>query len=187
MIMKHHTPRYVAVIGTAGRDKEKSMDKKLWQLMTADLHRRICSADHMVSGGAAWADHLAVHAYLHGWCDKLYLFLPAPFENGQFTGSYPSSGTTANYYHKRFRFNAGVDSLRQIELAIAKGAIVESEPVSAGYTGMFARNKKVAALATVALAYTYGVGEIPADGGTLGTWKQIISDDKTHISLEGIC
>lgn len=183
---KEYVHRCIAVIGTAGRDKERVMDASLWRRMTEDLSHRINPADVLISGGAAWADHLAVHAYLHGWCSKLYLFLPAPFQGGHFLGGFPSSGNTANYYHKKFVQCAQVDGLKQIEQAIAKGAIVESEPVSASYAGMFARNKKVAAHATAAIAYTYGIGLTPADGGTLGTWKQIKSDDKIHVSLYGI-
>lgn len=56
----------------------------------------------------------------------------------------------------------------------------------ARYIGMFARNKKVAVIATSAIAYTFGTGDIPADGGTLSTWKQIKSDDKVHVPLASL-
>ena len=48
---------------------------------------------------------------------------------------------------------------------------------------MFARNKKIARLADSVLAYTFGQGEAPADGGTLDTWQQINCADKAHVNL----
>lgn len=45
--MQNTSPMRLAIIGTAGRD------------------------EHLISGGAAWADHLAVHAYHSGWVNEL--------------------------------------------------------------------------------------------------------------------
>lgn len=179
-------PRRIAVIGTAGRDKAHVMDSVLWSKMVTDLAKRIVSTDTLVSGGAAWADHLAVNAYLNNQCANLMLFLPAPFLRGKFVGEYPGAGNTSNYYHKRFGLHTGVNSLKQIELAITKGATVEFEPVSVSCAAMFVRNKKVAACATTAIAYTFGAGSTLADGGTWNTWKQITADDKVHVSLISI-
>ena len=78
--------RRLAVIGTAGRDKTQHMTRGLWQAMKADLQGRLKSGDTLVSGGAAWADHLAVQAYLDDWCEDLKLFLPALFIGGRFFG-----------------------------------------------------------------------------------------------------
>lgn len=49
----------LAVIGTAGRDKTVPMTRKLWDSMCTDLAARLEPTDVLVSGGAAWADHIA--------------------------------------------------------------------------------------------------------------------------------
>lgn len=177
------TQNTIAVIGTAGRDKTIVMTQRLWVAMVADLKQRINIDDVLVSGGAAWADHLAVHAFLQGWCKSLILFLPAPFESERFNGPNSSSASTANYYHREFKQVTGVDGLNDIAKAISKGCMVLCEPSSDGYQAMFARNKKVASTATACIAYTFGDGDEPADGGTLNTWKQIKSADKVHVPL----
>jgi hypothetical protein len=77
----------------------------------------------------------------------------------------------------------GVDGRAQIAQAVTQGAKLSVEPAAAGYGGMFARNKKVASVCDSAIAYTFGEGDRPADGGTFDTWKQINGSDKVHVSL----
>jgi hypothetical protein len=172
----------IAVIGTAGRDKSQPMGSPLWQAMTQDLRRRVTADDVLISGGAAWADHLAVHAFLAGWVKALELYLPAPLTAGKFQGPHSSAGSAANYYHEKFKRETGVDGLAELEEAIGRGAAVSFEPAAPGYAAMFNRNKKVAKECTAAIAYTFGAGEQPADGGTLNTWKQI-AGPKVHVCL----
>lgn len=175
--------RRLAVIGTAGRDKSKPMTARLWAAMAADLQGYILSGDLLVSGGAAWADHLAVHAFLQGWVDGLRLYMPAPFTSGKFVGPSGSAASAANYYHDLFQAATGLNSLAEIGRAIDMGAAASFEPVSPGYDAMFARNKKVAQACNACVAYTFGCGVVPADGGTLDTWKKISASDKRHVGL----
>ncbi len=175
--------RRVAVIGTAGRDKSKPMTKATWEAMVDDLRPRLQLDDVLISGGAAWADHLAVHAYLQGWCQGLKLYLPAPFQVNKFLGPSSSAASAANYYHQQFQIATGVRGLSEIHDAIVKGAIAACEPAAAGYAAMFARNAKVAGDATLMLAYTFGDGAQPADGGTLNTWNTFGASDRIHIPL----
>jgi len=180
--------RYLGVIGTAGRDKAAPLNLALWNAMCEDFKLRLRPGDHLVSGGAAWADHLSVHAYLQGWCKALTLYLPAPFspEHGfiqQFSGNARTAASAANYYHQCFKQKTGVDGIAQIAQAIEQGATVHSEPFGQGYGAMFARNKKVAKKVSAVVAYTFGSGERPADGGTNDTWNQIESADKVHVPL----
>lgn len=176
----------LGVIGTAGRDKSKPMTLELWQAMCEDFKARLTGNEHLVSGGAAWADHLAVHAFLEGWAPALTLYLPAPMGARQFQGPHSSAASAANYYHEKFSRVVGVDSFAQIRQAFDRGAIISEEPAAPGYGAMFARNKKVAQRINAVVAYTFGPGDEPADGGTLNTWKQIESTYKVHVPLGGL-
>jgi DNA helicase-2/ATP-dependent DNA helicase PcrA len=174
--------RTVAVIGTAGRDKDKPMTAALWERMVADAKTRVRPEDTLVSGGAAWADHLAVRLYLDGDVKHLILHLPAPFANGQFQGERESAASAANYYHHLFSTTLDVDTRQELADAIAKGAKVTEQPAAKGYGGMFARNALVAKASDAVIAYTFGDGNEPADGGTKDTWGQV-KGDRLHVPL----
>jgi len=181
--------RRLSIIGTAGRDKDKPLTAALWDAMVADARKRVCLTDTLVSGGAAWADHVAVKLFLDGSVKQLELHLPAPLDGGIYTGpDRNSSGSAANYYHGLFKRITGVEGLKEIEKAIERGALVTFEPEAPGYAAMYARNKKVAGSSNAMLAYTFGEGDVPADGGTKGTWDQstIAASEKVHVNLESI-
>lgn len=180
--------RNVAIIGTAGRDKTKPMTKALWEAMCADASGRFLPdvGYHLISGGAAWADHVAVWLFLNGEVDKLTLHLPAPILEGLvFSGPPGSAATAANFYHAKFSKIIGKDSIQQITLARDMGAKITEQPMSEGYGAMFARNNLVAADANMCLAYTWGEGKVPADGGTKYTWDKI-TGRKVHVPLGGL-
>lgn len=146
----------------------------------------------LVSGGAAGADHLAVLlASELGY--PLELHLPCPWDPEK--KAYRDSGErnwrtnpggTSNHYHRLFSKACfqGVEnrSLEHIDQALKSPsvrAIVGS--------GFFERNSEVAKADRI-LAFTFGPGETPADGGTLDTWKKAraLGRDCLHISLAGV-
>lgn len=177
----------VAVIGTAGRDKGRTYDIDLWCAMYEDAYERFKpeKEHHLISGGAAWADHIAVELFLAGRVKNLTLHLPSLFASHTlcFVGPAGSSAAAANYYHEKFTKATGVHSRRQIAEAISKGAVITEQPSAPGYGGMFARNDLVARDAEGCLAYTWSAGREPADGGTKYTWDKI-TGRKVHISLQ---
>ena len=176
----------IAVIGTAGRDKGKPYSRSLWERMLEDASGRFTSDVELVSGGAAWADHIAVALFLANPVRfRLRLYLPTVFapHTCRFVGPANSSASAANYYHEQFTKIAGVDGRQDIAEAISMpGVTYECEPSSAGYGGMFARNKKVAQSVIGCLAYTWGEGKEPLDGGTKNTWDQVVGR-KVHVPL----
>lgn len=182
-------PQRYAIIGTAGRDKDKPMTAEHYRFMVVDAKRHIPKGAHVVSGGAAWADHIAVTLFLFGWAGAITLHLPAPFDRvvGKFVDSgFKSAGGTANYYHRLFSAAIERDTLHQINCVLADAGTspnvtVTEELASVGIGGMFARNSKVAQCENM-LAYTFGIGNVPADGGTKDTWDKC-QGNKTHISL----
>lgn len=63
-----------AIIGTAGRDKAKPMTRKTWDWMLRTAMEQIPPDSHLVSGGAAWSDHIAVALFLMDYAAELTTF-----------------------------------------------------------------------------------------------------------------
>lgn len=192
----------VAIIGSAGRQGDASyVSRQLYDLMFTETCRIIESWGivHAVSGGAAFADHLAVRAYLEGHVKSLRLFLPARFSGKAFVPdprSRTDAGSVSNGYHRDFSSKCGIDSLAEIAEAIRKGA------TTSVHEGFQTRNIEVANAVDHMLAFTFGsattrdiTSDMPgfqnaANAGlkiTKGTahcwgeaWK---SQLKTHINL----
>ena len=139
--------------------------------------------DQLISGGAAWADHIAVHLFNGNYVRHLKLHLPAPFENGSFLGGYGTSGGAANYYHQKMSKTLGINSLLEIDQALSKhGADYTEQAHAQGYKAMVERNQLVADEAELLIAFTFGEGASPADGGTKITWD-MCQGNKVHFSL----
>jgi hypothetical protein len=176
------TTRY-AIIGTAGRDKTIPMSMALWQWMLDKAKTLIPRDAHLVSGGAAWADHIAVALFLEGYSDRLTLHLPAPLskESGWFIGSDRGSAVAANFYHQKFSKIIGRNSLAELLEAATWSTCDGTFEDLPGYRGMFVRNAKVAQCEAM-LAFTFGKGNEPATGGTLDTWNKC-QGERLHVSL----
>ena len=180
----------VAIIGTAGRDKGRVYDLNLWCNMWDDALSRFKDGEkyRLVSGGAAWADQLAVELFLAKPDQfELELYLPAPLSltRGIYLGEKGSAGAASNYYHDKFLQQTGIDGRRQILQAIKQKCDVDWEESIAGMRAFFVRNKKVAEASDACLAYTWGEGKEPADGGTKNTWNQI-KGRRVHVPLTSL-
>lgn len=176
----------LAVIGTAGRDANPKLTRNLWEDMCEhfSLYLHENNVKHVVSGGAAWADHLAVYAKLNGKVDRLTLFLPARLNYSGYIGPKKSSASASNYYHKRFSQTIAEDSLVQLNDVLKRpGVSACFEEASSGYGSLFKRNLKVAKFCTSILAYTFNPYDFPADGGTRHTWDNSSAEEKVHIDL----
>lgn len=172
----------VAIIGTAGRGTSfQNLNIEVFLKMLADTEKKLKNLGKkliLVSGGAAWADHLAVDLYLRNIYKNLILYLPAAFEKEQFIDNgFKSPGNTANYYHKKFSEKVGRNTLKEIALTKEKGA------QHFIFNGFHARNLEVAK-SDILLAYTFGSGQEPADGGTLHTWKNSTASIKIHQPIQ---
>jgi hypothetical protein len=180
----------IAIIGTAGRKDDAprmSVGLYRWMVMRAmEEIEAIVEATgnasiHLVSGGAAWADHVAVSLYLKGVGASLNLMLPAPFdirqccyiENGQ-----GSPGQVANYYHGVFSGHMGRNTMEGIMAASVQGADLRV------FDGFHARNREVGKVDAL-IAFTFADGRIPKDGGTAHTWRNSRAPIKVHVSLTG--
>lgn len=125
---------------------------------------------HLVSGGAAYMDHLAVRIFLAGLADKLTLHLPCKWDRvhrrledtGEFNWA-KNPGGTANALHRKFQKKTGVDSFGEMAKAIAHpNCTVTVSP------GFHARNVLMAE-SDILIALTFGHGAKVKDGGTAHT------------------
>lgn len=186
----------LAIIGTAGRKEDEGrLTLPMWRdvYKGVRMRTRMMMVEDLASGGAAWADHLAVQLYLMNEVKSLHLFLPAPFEGGRFRdiGGFGTKnpGGTSNYYHRKFSAKLKINSLADIEEAIRKGATVT---VDSG--GFFGRNSLLANATNQVIALTFGARDYAGpwvnadvaglkDGGTAHTWNRC----QHHTYVEHIC
>lgn len=147
----------LAIIGSAGRDEAAPISRALYDKMYDRLAWYVerWAVTTAVSGGAAFADHLAVRAYLSGLVRNLTLYLPAHFQNGAYVPNPRvqfNPGKTSNNFHERFGRKTGVQGLAEIAEAIEKGANVHV------VEGFHNRNCEVASHCDYLLAFTFGSG-----------------------------
>lgn len=178
----------VAIIGTAGRDRNRIMTRATWDWMVSSAMNCIPAGSHVVSGGAAWADHVAVRLFMDGHASALTLHLPSHMNDSGFIGPYQSAGSAANYYHERFSRAIGENTIQQLLECITHDACTGSAQQPApGYSAMFTRNKLVVNELDTEhdgmVAFTFGQGNEPADGGTNHTWGLFRGHDKLHLTI----
>jgi len=183
----------VSIAGTAGRGPDgDKLSFDLYQQMediVFDLIQGIRKDREviLISGGAAWSDHLAVSLYLKGVFPNLILHLPCEWKDGSFfdNGKSKNVGSISNFYHKKFSEKLKIfNSLSEIDTAIKSKNCTTT--VSKGF---HARNELMAK-SEVLIALTFGNKQIVNDGGTSHTCKEYIKncvdkrEDKSyHIDL----
>lgn len=161
----------LGIIGTAGRGPDGDRLKAnpgYWRTMQA-VAQIVCTITQptgLVSGSAAYADHLAVQLYLDDLVPALTLHMPVEWTGHGFkeTGGRFDAGRTSNYYHSLFSAAMGIDSLAEIQRAIECGAVVHC-----GAGGFKERNTEIAREADVMLAFTFGEGAKLKPGGSEDT------------------
>jgi hypothetical protein len=192
------TIRRLGIIGTAGRkDDAPKMSRALYDRMCTIARSLIAERDytHLVSGGAAWADHVAVTLTLEGLipAPHLTLHLPARLIDNAYSTS-TRDGGVANHYHRLFHQKAEIDGLADLHAVSALGADLRVNP-----SGFKARNSDIARDSTGLLAFTFGTGKSWSlqtfenvnassaglkDGGTADTFTKCQAAEKFHVCLD---
>jgi len=181
----------IAIIGTAGRGSDADrLDARVYGLIREAIRAEVRKLPRpwcLVSGGAAYADHVAVDFFIEGVADSLTLHLPAPFVIGGLGQSShfderTESGRTANYYHRLFSDKlqaAGAlpSSFDDLAHAIERGARFFV------HDGFLSRNMFVGRV-DVLIAATFGRGSVPKDGGTKHCWDNSRAPKNIHIPIE---
>lgn len=149
----------------------------------------------LVSGGAAWSDHVAVRLFSSDVkFDGLELYLPARLTDKHTDRGFPgcidsgskdwrkNNGMVLNHYHKKFAEKLLLTStatLQEIRNARDRGAHIHVRD------GFKARNTAVAQ-SEYMIAFTWGTRtDTPCKGGTHDTWKKC-HGVKIHIPLNRI-
>ncbi|KAI9355067.1 hypothetical protein DFJ73DRAFT_287720 [Zopfochytrium polystomum] len=144
----------------------------------------------LVSGGAAWADHVAVRLFKKHPSTKLTLHFPCRFlshepsprfEDTGLGGWRQNPGRSANTYHDSFSRAIGASSLSELAAAVAHERVI----VGTERGGFHFRNTKVAAQAQRMIALARGGSAAPESGGTLDTWSKC-KGLKLHVALGGL-
>lgn len=198
----------IAIIGTAGR----GLDGRVLTLNTwCDMYDKLqdiiddirdrnrldpTASFGLVSGGSAWADHLAVRFFMDMPMEftSLDLYLPCAFavNRNMFydTGERnfrSNPGGTVNYYHRRFSEHLGTSSLQELAAVLQKGP-AQGCRAHVNEQGLFARNTDVARNSDAIVAFTYGNGPVLKPGGTADTMQKFLQfhpDTRTayHVDL----
>jgi hypothetical protein len=182
----------VSIIGTAGRKSDANkLNAELFAKMVVQAKQTIETTwglfpenVELVSGGAAWADHVAVRLFLNNPEYRIRLELPAAWEENQFADSgtkdwKQNHGRVANHYHSEFEKKSGIHSLEDIQVAKERDAVLNAHT-----KGFFARNA-IVAKSEYLIAFTFGKNsQPPKDSGTLHTWKLAKAANKIHFDID---
>ena len=183
----------VVIIGSAGHHVEdkKYLDSQLYTKVVNQVDQKIqpWKNIHLISGGAAFVDHVAISLFLKHVTEgaKLTLFLPCEFDcqQNQFAECHP--GPIATKEHRDFEKRTGIESLVEITKAIKLGAKVRVvSDLKIDPKGWHARNMKIAASVSLddsLFAFTWYAGSEPKpDSGTRRTWD-MTKCSKQYFSL----
>jgi len=175
---------HVAIIGTAGRKEDaRRMSKALFDRMVdhaAHQQRVVWKLPNdrvvLVSGGSAWADHVAVRLFLNEALDPdghpyagLQLFLPCPFiltaataralDNGSWQWQ-ANPGRLLNSLHQAF--SQTMQKEKEMKSASAASAAASASGISASQH-QFQHQSQIPSLNDIAVAKSFGA-RLPFEG-----------------------
>jgi hypothetical protein len=180
----------VSIIGTCGRTNSDKLSKELYEKMI-DKTKDIIENDFklnlkdiiLISGGAAWSDHILIDLYLNDYVINAKIYLPCKWItdvgfNQNMTYSKYDVGRIANYYHNLFGAKTNKKSLSEIQQCINKGIQIDTSNY-----GFKNRNSMVANSEYI-IAFTFD--DVPKSGGTFDTWNKSKSKYKINVNLNDL-
>lgn len=185
----------ISIIGTAGRGADAlRMTAELFEQMVRVARHLIQTNGgdepvDLISGGAAWSDSVALYLWLRHRQEfrSLTLHLPCRWDHDKRqhhdNGSWDwkeNPGRTANRYHQEFSAKMNRNTLADMHDALSAGATFVDT-----YKGFHERNGHVADCDYL-IAFTWGDGATPTDGGTADTWKKSKAKCKTHVRCSSL-
>ena len=175
----------LAIIGTSGRNPQDGA-KLLNFHMQWMAENVLCYIEHilktttdniiLVSGGSAWADHVAVQLYLEYNFGGLELYLPTNFDIIQKKYADTYEGLMLNILHMQCKEKIHVDVLNELAEAISKKTtkvIVKK--------GVFQKNSLISKNCDHLICFIFG--QTISGGGSYDTWKKTKHQNKTLLDL----
>jgi predicted NAD-dependent protein-ADP-ribosyltransferase YbiA (DUF1768 family) len=195
----------LGVIGTAGRGE--NLTKEHFLFMVERTKKAVAAikaatgaeAIRLVSGGAAWSDHVAISLLMGAEVEALTLHLGAEFENNAFTVKEANdAGDAMNKYHRQFSLamTDGESQSWSLEDIQAMVNTYWNDPrderhqvtfQSGEIKGLFDRNTLIAEDSDFLIAFTFG--ENGPIGGVKDTYDKYLALGKKnarHVSLVGV-
>lgn len=181
----------ISIIGTSGRGHNSElMDKNLYLSMLQKVSNIVDSLGignecvDLISGGAAWADHLVISLMIMNRQNTISenyksvtLYLPCDWRDGKHDDNC-CTGKTANNLHKKFSNIININSLDQIEWCKNNGGIIDSSNKG------FKNRNTVVAKCDILIAFTWFEGNKPLSGGSCDTWNKAKNANRIHIPLK---
>jgi len=182
----------VAIIGFAGGHCTAPLSPELYARMVAraeaiirDEFKLDIAAVELVSGGAAWSDHVAVTLFLRHKPASLTIYAPCEWDttSGRFVDNGRGSGWKENPAHYANKLHANFAAITALLPAHDMlDAVVLGATIHAG-RGFHARNTSIANAATYMIAFSWGDGDAPDSGGTRNTWDKCHAAHKVHVPM----
>lgn len=182
----------VAIIGFAGGHCTAPLSPALFERMVARAEAIIrdefgldVGAVELVSGGAAWGDHVAVTLFLRHTMPALTIYAPCEWDgdtgrfvdNGRGPGWKENPAHYANKLHANFATITALRPADDMLDAVARGATIHAG------RGFHARNTSIADAATHMIAFSRADGAAPERGGTRDTWNKCSAAHKVHVPM----
>lgn len=177
----------IAIIGPSGRYDTEFLTANVYQKMIAKTKKIITEKLKMnpndvelISGGAAWSDHVAVKLFVDKFVTDVTLCITAKWDSTnkkyiESSGKY-DCGRISNFYHAKFTDVVGYSTLEELDTAITEGINIKYFP------GFKNRNNEIAN-AKYLIAFSFD-DTAPSQGGTLHTWTASKSKTKININIK---
>jgi hypothetical protein len=189
----------IGIIGTAGRKSDAARLNwdvyiLMYEAVLAELRKHSRPWD-VRSGGAAWADHIAVKLFLRAEINTLALYLPAPLRSNPKDCGFVATeaGRTLNHYHRLFsecyprpsnQCSSRDEIARAVKLSARQEVVTGETPIEGYDLGAYFRPRNLlVGKCDVLIALTFGDGQIPKDGGTRHCWDNSPAPLKIHIPI----
>lgn len=178
----------LAIIGTSGRfnDDFNKLNANHFEWMANNVMcyiTEVIGADPsgviLVSGGSAWADHVAVQLYLNSNYKfaGLELYLPSKFDQKYTHYVNTHEGRLLNSLHTKCKEKTGIDVLMELKKVLYRPGVK-----CVVQRGFHSRNTLIAKNCDHLIAFTFRESD-PVDGGTGDTWKKVKHNNKIHFNL----
>ncbi len=184
----------ISIVGTSGRGNIiNNLTKDLFNKMVIYTDNHISNYlkennldwknVELISGGAAWSDHIAVKIYKNHLTSSLNIYIPCKWNNDK--KQYEDNGKdwrinpgkSSNNYHNKFSKKMEYNTLK--ELDELKSCFNDD------YFG-FHKRDSIVAKCDIMIAFTFSNSSEPESGGTKFTWSKCKTSLKYHISINNL-